>query len=271
MPVPQTWDDINSNPALNSPSGSEPIGTLADDYIRQAFAYSKQLHDGWLDSAGVNPFTASLNAGGFTITNLAAPVNPGDAAPKSYADGLISTNFPHGTILLFYGASTAVPVGWQICDGTNGTPDMRNRFAIGAGDQTAWGVVGGNSFPVISSSQMPVHNHGVSDPGHAHGVNDPGHAHGVADNGHSHGQPNLGSAQAGSDNGGVGVAVSDGYGTSRGQGNVSASGTGIGIYGNTTGIGIYGSGTGIAINNAGGSSAFDNRPSFVGLYYIMKS
>jgi hypothetical protein len=143
---------------------------------------------------------------------------------------------------------------------------MRNRFAIGAGDQTANGVAGGNSFPAISASQMPVHNHTITDNGHGHGVNDAGHAHGVNDVGHTHPY-------------GVSLGSNPGPGPGwyTGGNNVGAAPatamahTGIGINPGGTGIAIYGSGTGITVNNAGTGTAFDNRPAFVGLYYIMKS
>ena len=38
---------------------------------------------------------------------------------------------PSGGVILWHGASNAVPKGWAICDGTNGTPDLRDRFVIG--------------------------------------------------------------------------------------------------------------------------------------------
>ena len=39
---------------------------------------------------------------------------------------------PIGCIVLWSGAVNAVPSGWRLCDGTNGTPDLRDRFVIGA-------------------------------------------------------------------------------------------------------------------------------------------
>jgi microcystin-dependent protein len=266
MPVPSTWADIFPNAAQNSPQGSEPVGTQADDYLRQAFAYCKQLHDGWLAADGSNKLTANLNANAFTVTNLAAPVNPSDAVPKSYADALISGNFPRGFIAMWFGTAATKPAGWLICDGTNGTPDMRNRMPIGAGDQTAYGQAGGNSFPVITVGQMPAHAHPVSDPGHAHSVYDPAHAHGVNDPGHAHSyitRGSLGTPQNGSAGGNW--FYNDSSQTTGG------SGTGIGIAAATTGISIYGSGTGVSLGNTGGNQAFDNRPAFMGVFFIMKA
>ncbi|GAH94439.1 unnamed protein product, partial [marine sediment metagenome] len=42
-----------------------------------------------------------------------------------------------GMILIWSGSVASIPGGWQICDGTNGTPDLRNKFIIGAGDTYA--------------------------------------------------------------------------------------------------------------------------------------
>ncbi len=36
-------------------------------------------------------------------------------------------------IVLWSGAVVDIPAGWALCDGNNGTPDLRDRFVIGAG------------------------------------------------------------------------------------------------------------------------------------------
>ena len=40
---------------------------------------------------------------------------------------------PIGSIVLWHGALKDIPVGWVYCDGSNGTPDLRDRFVVGAG------------------------------------------------------------------------------------------------------------------------------------------
>ena len=47
------------------------------------------------------------------------------------ADG--SDGIPAGGIIIWSGASNAIPSGWVLCNGSNSTPDLRNRFVIGAG------------------------------------------------------------------------------------------------------------------------------------------
>ena len=39
---------------------------------------------------------------------------------------------PRGVIVMWSGTISNIPSGWALCDGTNGTPDLRNRFIIGA-------------------------------------------------------------------------------------------------------------------------------------------
>lgn len=53
--------------------------------------------------------------------------------------------FPPGTILPWYAKSGAMPDGWAVCDGTNGTPDLRNRFMMGVASLADVGKTGGTS------------------------------------------------------------------------------------------------------------------------------
>lgn len=66
--------------------------------------------------------------------------------PAEAVGGLnIPTEIPTGSIILWSGAANAIPVGWLLCDGTNGTPDLRNRFIVGAGDTYAVGAAAGTT------------------------------------------------------------------------------------------------------------------------------
>ena len=48
-----------------------------------------------------------------------------------------------GGIILWSGAVIDIPTGYQLCDGTNGTPDLRGQFVIGAGGAYAVAANGG--------------------------------------------------------------------------------------------------------------------------------
>lgn len=51
-----------------------------------------------------------------------------------------------------------IPAGWQLCDGTNGTPDLENTFVVGSQGSLAIGDTGGNA----------VHSHTFTEDGHWH-------------------------------------------------------------------------------------------------------
>ena len=56
-----------------------------------------------------------------------------------------SPAIPSGGIILWSGSTGSVPSGWYLCDGTNGTPDLRNSFIVGAGNTYAVGATGGTA------------------------------------------------------------------------------------------------------------------------------
>ena len=74
---------------------------------------------------------------------------------------------PSGCILLWSGSTGSIPATFILCDGTNGTPDLRDRFIIGAGNSYAVNATGGSADSIVVS-----HTHTatsvVTDPGHIH-------------------------------------------------------------------------------------------------------
>jgi len=67
---------------------------------------------------------------------------------------------PRSSVIMWYGQPNTVPSGWHLCDGTNGTPDLRDRFVIGAGSSYAAGATGGASSQTVSTSSAGAHSHG---------------------------------------------------------------------------------------------------------------
>lgn len=63
-----------------------------------------------------------------------------------------------GMIMLWFGILATIPKGWACCTGENGTPDLRDKFIIGAGALHAIGSSGGNS----------THTHDFTTVGHSH-------------------------------------------------------------------------------------------------------
>lgn len=79
---------------------------------------------------------------------------------KTEVDNLIgNAGFTQGMILMWSGSITSVPTGWALCDGTNGTPNLCDRFIVGAGSTYDLGATGGSDSVTLTVEQMPSHNH----------------------------------------------------------------------------------------------------------------
>jgi hypothetical protein len=76
-----------------------------------------------------------------------------------------ATPIPSGGILLWSGSIGSIPAGYVLCNGSNGTPDLRNRFVAGAGSTYAVDATGGSADAVVVSH---THAATVTDPGHLH-------------------------------------------------------------------------------------------------------
>lgn len=125
-----------------------------------------------LGTDGRPPSTIWLTAGFFYKFVLATSSNVtiqtydnlygiiGAAAPAA-------TPIPAGGIFLWSGSIGSIPAGYVLCNGANGTPDLRDRFVVGAGSTYAVNATGGSADSVVVS-----HTHSatsaVTDPGHLH-------------------------------------------------------------------------------------------------------
>ena len=78
--------------------------------------------------------------------------------------------FPSGAIVLWSGSIGSIPAGWYLCDGTNGTPNLKDSFIVGAGNIYPVAGSGGSTNAVVVS-----HTHTatsvVTDPQHSHAFN----------------------------------------------------------------------------------------------------
>jgi len=75
------------------------------------------------------------------------------AATQGYVDKriryLLNFFFKTNAIMLWWGDWGTVPAGWSFCDGTLGSPDLRDRFVLCAGSHLAAKAAGGtpSAFP----------------------------------------------------------------------------------------------------------------------------
>ena len=87
----------------------------------------------------------------------------------SDASGSITTfTIPKGTIVMFNKGSDYIPIGWNMCDGTNGTPDLRGRFVLGSNPASNRNTSlkvndmadqGGTETKILTIENMPKHTH----------------------------------------------------------------------------------------------------------------
>ncbi len=187
---------------------------------------------------------------------------------------------------------------WQICDGSNFTPDLRDRFVVGSGYSYSTGNMGGANSATLGVSEMPSHNHSFSDTsssdgGHTHYFSDTssfdgGHTHYFSAtsswNGshyHSHTDRYVNDTQmAGSV---FGVVANDSW-TNRtrytstvgshthsvGGNTDSKAGHTHSVGGNTDSEASHTHSVSGNTGNKGGNSAHENRPLYYALAFIMK-
>lgn len=83
----------------------------------------------------------------------------------------LSSALPRGVIVMWSGPADQIPYGWALRDGRTytapdgtqvTTPDLRDRFIVGAGGNYAVGDKGGSATVTLTTSNLPAHNHYVN-------------------------------------------------------------------------------------------------------------
>ncbi len=123
-----------------------------------------------------------------------------------------------------------IPSGWTLCDGTDNTPNLTDRFIVGAGNTYSVGNTGGYAHVTLTTNQMPTHSHTITDPGHDHYV----------------------------------------YGGSNESTTRNSHACYANVKMNYLDIETDMSKTNITLNSTGGSASHENRPPYYALCFIMK-
>jgi microcystin-dependent protein len=267
--VTATTAEINKLDGATATTGD--LNKLAD--ITATAAEINKLDGATLDLAAVTATAAEVNVlDGSTATtadlNKLADVTATAAELNTLDDINTAGNFgliPSGGIIMWSGTIANIPSGWALCNGANGTPDLRNRFVVGAGSSYSPGNTGGADSVTLTEAQMPSHTHSVSGSTNTAGE----HRHLVV---------------VGIDSSSSGLSADQSISTfSRYGGNNNArlaSRTEEPDGGRTTLAGSHshtvtgtaaasGGGTGTAAASGGGT-AHENRPPFYALAYIQK-
>jgi len=199
------------------------------------------------------------------LTSTAAELNILDGVTVTTND-LNTRLMPSGGIIIWSGSSASIPSGWYLCNGANGTPDLRDRFVVGAGTTYAVGATGGQN----TITTVPAHTHAV---GNLANASNGAHTHtGTTASGGDHNH--LGAASSGN-NGNTAK-----YPSSLNTGNVyqglNSAITWMGSSGNHTHTFTTDSGGAHTHTISGdvassGNASVDVRPPYYALCYIMKA
>ena len=227
-------------------SGRTGSGLCYLDFITEEGAdYNSRIQR----EAGANGSVKIVNTGsGALYFNNAKVITEGSSA-------LGGGGVPIGAIMMWSGATNTIPSGWRLCDGGGGTPDLRNRFPVGAGSTYALKATGGSANAVIVE-----HNHSGSVT-----INNKTGLDGtltLINRGGSSGANSLMRARSGS----VTTATSGqgSYGEGwRGESGSNSSKATFKLNHNHTGS--------ISISNKGSTGVDKNLPPYIALYYIMKT
>ena len=189
-----------------------------------------------VSSGGTGAYTLTANnvilGNGTSAVQFVAPGTSGNVLTSNGTTWTSATPvvFVTGMIMLWSGSVASIPSGWALCNGSSGTPDLRDRFVVGAGSTYAVGATGGSANAIVVS-----HTHTATST-----VTDPGHTHTGA---YTSGGQNTGSASP--------PAI--------GPVNTQLTGTA------TTGISVS-----TSVASAGSSGTNANLPPYYALAYIMK-
>jgi hypothetical protein len=220
---------------INIAEGCAPSGI--NNAIRELMAQVKDMQSGTdadtFTVGGNLTVSSTLTANSSVGTAGQALVSRGSGASPQW-----STVFVTGMIMMWSGTIATIPSGWVLCNGSNGTPDLRNRFIIGANADDGGAAktnVTGSATQTGGTKDAIVVSHT-----HTATVTDPGHVHSVE----------------------VDLVFVNG-----------ASITGVRTSGTTTSSYINSAVTGISVSNSteGSSGTNQNLPPYYALAFIMKT
>jgi microcystin-dependent protein len=120
---------------------------------------STALINGDLNVTGIVTATTALINGDLNVTGIVT------ATTKFVGNGTI----PVGGIIMWSGSVASIPSGWALCNGSNGTPNLQDRFVVAAGSGYNVGATGGSANATLVSHSHTATST-VTDPGHSHGM-----------------------------------------------------------------------------------------------------
>jgi len=147
---------------INIAEGCAPSGI--NNAIRELMAQLKDQQTGTdgdnFTVGGDLTLSSDLILGGSSGTSGQVVVSQGSGSAPAWGNAFVA-----GMIMMWSGSIATIPSGWLLCDGSSGTPDLRNRFVVGAGSIYSVAGTGGSADAIVVSH---THTATVTDPGHFH-------------------------------------------------------------------------------------------------------
>lgn len=236
----------------NAGSTAYPSGVITTPSSSATFSLgiNKQNPAQALDVAGNATVSGNISTGGVVST-------PSISVPGFPMNALL----PAGSIIMWHGST--IPSGWAECDGSNGTPDLRGRFIVAAGQSSSTPVPGdvnpaysvnakgGENMHTLAKAEIPKHYHQAIGDNANISATGGVHSHNVTPNGQG-----LNAQRAGGNSGGLANDSPATIGT-------TANGH---SHPNSEFSGRVGDGTTDGLNN----QPHENRPQYYVLRFIMK-
>ena len=159
------WSAVAANNTdvgnIDIAEGCAPSGI--NNAIREMMAQIKDMQSGAnnddLTIAGTLALTGGLTLDGSAGTSGQVMLSAGSGNTPTWGNAFVA-----GMIMLWSGSIATVPSGWLLCDGSNGTPNLRDRFVVGAGSTYTVAATGGSA-----DATLVAHTHtGTVDSNGAH-------------------------------------------------------------------------------------------------------
>lgn len=232
------WDVVSDNnldiKGINISDNMPP--SFVNDAMREMMAQIKQWQSGLYDESLTIKGDLDIQ-GGMTLDGEAGTsgqllMSKGTGETPQWGSVTIPDAFTTGMIILWSGTTATIPTGWALCNGTNGTPNLTDKFVVGAGSNYGVAQTGGSKDAIVVS-----HNHTGSTGGGG------SHSHTYTS------ASGSGTASQGSGVGSTSVLKSTSTGTTSSIGNHTHS---------------------VSISTKGSSGTDKNLPPYYALAYIMR-
>ena len=133
------WDSDSDLLTVGTGAGRKTmVDTDSTQTLTGKTLTSPVISGGTINNAAIGGTTPAAGA----FTTLSA------TGATSFTGGGI---IPSGGIIMWSGSIASIPAGWYLCDGSNSTPDLRDRFVVGAGSTYAVAATGGSKDAIVVS------------------------------------------------------------------------------------------------------------------------